>query len=217
MRVGILQKCIQSYYELLISLNNKLIAVCPDKNIHFASHKHALESLHYDVVCLLACVFVTFRRIVLSDSFLEEFCCGPKRKIPSPEVLTPASHEAKPSKMETSPSHSISHTGRDGQSMNSHTEATYRTESQQQAMEEPRRTPIKCILDLKKKTSNSIFGSKSQHAHYPTSPNQSQQSSAQGYPSNPGHEQQLPSDPGHVSLANSDSVLEAAVNSILEC
>lgn len=159
------------------------------------------------------------KRMVLvdPDSFLEEFCCGPKRKIPSPEVLTPASHEDKPSKMETSPSHSISHTGRDGQSMNSHTETTYRTESQQQEMEEHRRTPIKCILDLKKKTSNSVFGSKSQHAQYPTSPNQSQQSSAQGYPSNPGHEQKLSSDPGHVSLADSDSVLEAAVNSILEC
>lgn len=103
--------------------------------------------------------------------------------------------------------------------MNSHTEPAYRTESQQQGMEEHRRSPIKCILDLKKKKSINLISSNSQHTHYPTSPSQSQHSSAQGYPSSlgRGHEEQLPSDHSHTSLADTDSVLEAAVNSILEC
>ncbi|XP_016427670.1 GLTSCR1-like protein [Sinocyclocheilus rhinocerous] len=167
--------------------------------------------------CLIGFMFVMFRYIALSDGFLEDFCCGPKLKIRSTEVLTPATHEGNPSVMETSPRHSISHTGRDGQGMNSHTEPAYRTEPQQQGMEEHRRTPIKCILDLKKKKFNNLISSNSQHAHYPTSPSQSQHSSAQGYPSNlgQGHEHQLPSDHSHTPLA--DSVLEAAVNSILEC
>uniref|UniRef100_A0A8C1QPX1 GLTSCR protein conserved domain-containing protein n=1 Tax=Cyprinus carpio TaxID=7962 RepID=A0A8C1QPX1_CYPCA len=136
-----------------------------------------------------------------------------------PGFLTPAAHEGNPSVMKTSPMHSISHTGRDEQGMNSHTEPAYRTEPQQQGMEEHRRTPIKCILDLKKKKCNNLISSNSQHAHYPTSPTQSQHSSAQGYPSNlvQGHEQQHPSDHSHAPLADTDSVLEAAVNSILEC
>lgn len=168
---------------------------------------------------LIGCMFVMFRYIALSDSFLEDFCCGPKLKIQSTEVLTPATHEGNPSVMETSPRHSISHTERDGQGMNSHTEPAYRTEPQQQEMEEHRRTPIKCILDLKKQKFNNLISSNSQHAHYPTSPSQSQHSSAQGYPSNlgQGHEHQLPSDHSHAPLADTDSVLEAAVNSILEC
>uniref|UniRef100_A0A671LIA7 GLTSCR1-like protein n=1 Tax=Sinocyclocheilus anshuiensis TaxID=1608454 RepID=A0A671LIA7_9TELE len=155
--------------------------------------------------------------IVDPDGFLEDFCCGPKLKIRSTEVLTPATHEGNPSVMETSPRHSVSHTGRDGQGMNSHTEPAYRTEPQQQGMEEHRRTPIKCILNLKKTKFNNLISSNSQHAHYLTSPSQSQHSSAQGYPSNlgQGHEHQLPSDHSHTPLA--DSVLEAAVNSILEC
>ncbi|XP_016122722.1 GLTSCR1-like protein [Sinocyclocheilus grahami] len=161
------------------------------------------------------------KRMILvdPDGFLEDFCCGTKLKIQSAEVLTPASHEGNPSVMETSPRHSISHTGRDGQGMNSHREPAYRTEPQQQGMEEHRRTPIKCILDLKKKKSINLISSNSQHAHYPTSPSQSQHSSAQGYPSNlvQGHEQQHLSDHSHAPLADTDSVLEAAVNSILEC
>uniref|UniRef100_A0A8C2C086 BRD4 interacting chromatin remodeling complex associated protein like n=1 Tax=Cyprinus carpio TaxID=7962 RepID=A0A8C2C086_CYPCA len=161
------------------------------------------------------------KRMILvdPDGFLEDFCCGTKLKIQSPEVLTPAAHEGKPSIMKTSPMHSISHTGRDEQGMNSHTEPAYRTEPQQQGMEEHRRTPIKCILDLKKKKCNNLISSNSQHAHHPTSPTQSQHSSAQGYPSNlvQGHEQQHPSDHSHAPSADTDSVLEAAVNSILEC
>uniref|UniRef100_A0A673KI27 GLTSCR1-like protein n=1 Tax=Sinocyclocheilus rhinocerous TaxID=307959 RepID=A0A673KI27_9TELE len=161
------------------------------------------------------------KRMILvdPDGFLEDFCCGTKLKIQSAEILTPAVHEGNPSVMETSPRHSISHTGRDGQGMNSHREPAYRTEPQQQGMEEHRRTPIKCILDLKKKKSINLISSNSQHAHYPTSPSQSQHSSAQGYPSNlvQGHEQQHLSDHSHAPLADTDSVLEAAVNSILEC
>ncbi|XP_073684480.1 BRD4-interacting chromatin-remodeling complex-associated protein-like [Garra rufa] len=161
------------------------------------------------------------KRLVLvdPDGFLEEFCCGPKRKIRNIEVSKPATHEGNPSKMETSPRHSTSHSGRDVQDVNSHTEPAYRTEPQQQAMEEHRRTPIKCILDLKKRKCNNLISSNSQHAHYSTSPSQSQHSSTQGYPSNLGqaHEHQLPSDHSHASLADTDSVLEAAVNSILEC
>ncbi|KAG1955122.1 BRD4-interacting chromatin-remodeling complex-associated protein-like isoform X1 [Pimephales promelas] len=161
------------------------------------------------------------KRMILvdPDGFLEDFCCGRKLRIPSPEVLTPVTNEGNPSTMETSPRHSISLTVKDGQGMNSHTEPAYRTESQQQGMEEHRRTPIKCILDLKKKTSSTVMSSNSQHAHYPTSPSQSKHSSAQGYPSSlgRGHEEQLPSDQNHTSLADTDSVLEAAVNSILEC
>ncbi|XP_067286421.1 BRD4-interacting chromatin-remodeling complex-associated protein-like isoform X2 [Pseudorasbora parva] len=161
------------------------------------------------------------KRMILvdPDGFLEDFCCGPKLRIPSPKVLTPATNEGNSSIMETSPRHSIGLTVQDGQGMNSHTEPAYRTESQQQTMEEHRRSPIKCILDLKKMKSNNLISSNSQHAHYPTSPSQSQHSSAQGYPSSlgQGHEQQLPSDHSHTSLADTDSVLEAAVNSILEC
>ncbi|KAI2658324.1 BRD4-interacting chromatin-remodeling complex-associated protein-like [Labeo rohita] len=160
------------------------------------------------------------KRMVLvdPDGFMEDFCCGPKRKNRT-TVLKPAIHEGNPSIMETSPRHSTSHTGRDEQDIKSHKEPAYRTEPQQQAMEEHRRTPIKCILDLKKIKSNNLISSNSQHSHYPTSPSQSQHSSAQGYPSNlgPGHEHQLPSDRSHASLADTDSVLEAAVNSILEC
>uniref|UniRef100_A0A671PQI2 GLTSCR1-like protein n=1 Tax=Sinocyclocheilus anshuiensis TaxID=1608454 RepID=A0A671PQI2_9TELE len=156
-------------------------------------------------LCLIGCMFVMFRYIALSDGFLEDFCCGTKLKIQSAEVLTPAAHEGNPSVMETSPRHSISHTGRDGQGMNSHREPAYRTEPQQQGMEEHRRTPIKCILDLKKKKSINLISSNSQHAHYPTSPSQSQ------------HSSQHLSDHSHAPLADTDSVLEAAVNSILEC
>ncbi|KTG42684.1 hypothetical protein cypCar_00001676 [Cyprinus carpio] len=157
--------------------------------------------------------------IVDPDGFLEDFCCGPKLKIRSTEVLTPATHEGNPSVMETSPRHSISHTERDGQGVNSHTEPAYRTEPQQQRMEEHRRTPIKCILDLKKNKFNNLISSNSQPAHYPASPSQSQHSSTQGNPSNleQGHEHQLPSDHSQAPLADTDSVLEAAVNSILEC
>uniref|UniRef100_A0A8C1X9M5 BRD4 interacting chromatin remodeling complex associated protein like n=2 Tax=Cyprinus carpio TaxID=7962 RepID=A0A8C1X9M5_CYPCA len=157
--------------------------------------------------------------IVDPDGFLEDFCCGPKLKIRSTEVLTPATHEGSPSVMETSPRHSISHTERDGQGVNSHTEPAYRTEPQQQRMEEHRRTPIKCILDLKKNKFNNLISSNSQPAHYPASPSQSQHSSTQGNPSNlgQGHEHQLPSDHNQAPLADTDSVLEAAVNSILEC
>ncbi|XP_059388624.1 BRD4-interacting chromatin-remodeling complex-associated protein-like [Carassius carassius] len=153
--------------------------------------------------------------IVDPDGFMEDFCCGPKLKIQSTEMLTPATPEGNLSVMKTSTRHSISHTGRDGQGMDSHTEPAYRTELQQQKMEEHRRPPIKCILDLKKKKFNNLISSNSQHAHYPTSPSQSQQ----GYPSNlgQGHEHQLPSDHSHAPLADTDSVLEAAVNSILEC
>ncbi|XP_051959409.1 BRD4-interacting chromatin-remodeling complex-associated protein-like isoform X1 [Xyrauchen texanus] len=152
--------------------------------------------------------------LVDPDGFLEEFCCGPKKMIPSPEVTVAASHEGIASIMGTPPRHSMSQIGRDGQGMNSHTESAYRTDSHlESGMEEHRRTPLKCILDMKKIQQFSI-----QHAKHPTSPSQSQHSSAQSYPSSLelSQEQQL-SDHSRTSLADTDSVLEAAVNSILEC
>lgn len=149
-----------------------------------------------------------------SDGFLEEFCCGPKKRIPSPVV----SHEGNPSVPETSPRPPVSHAGRDGQKTNTHREPAYRTDSQpEKETEEHRRSPIKCILNIKKIKSNNLISS-SQH-HYPASPSQSQHSPAQSYPPGRGRsqEQQLSSDHSNTSLADTDSVLEAAVNSILEC
>ncbi|XP_051968514.1 BRD4-interacting chromatin-remodeling complex-associated protein-like isoform X1 [Xyrauchen texanus] len=156
--------------------------------------------------------------LVDPDGFMEEFCCGPKMTIPSPEVKAAASNEGNPSIMGTSPRHSMSNVVGDEQGMNSHTEPANRTDSHlESGIEEHRRTPIKCILDMKKMKCNNFISS-SQHANYPTSPRQSQHSSAQGYPSSLGQsqEQQL-SDHSHASLADTDSVLEAAINSILEC
>uniref|UniRef100_A0A3B4D9R8 GLTSCR protein conserved domain-containing protein n=1 Tax=Pygocentrus nattereri TaxID=42514 RepID=A0A3B4D9R8_PYGNA len=80
-------------------------------------------------------------------------------------------------------------------------------------------TAIKITIDMKKKRSNNIISSSSQHhqrlhhARHSTSPSHSQHSSAQPYPP----EQALSLDHSQVSLADTDSVLEAAVNSILEC
>uniref|UniRef100_A0A672M9P7 BICRA like chromatin remodeling complex associated protein n=1 Tax=Sinocyclocheilus grahami TaxID=75366 RepID=A0A672M9P7_SINGR len=186
-----------------LTQDKRMILVDPGKRWKASINKFNQNCTN--VLCLIGCMFVMFRYIALSDGFLEDFCCGTKLKIQSAEVLTPASHEGNPSVMETSPRHSISHTGRDGQGMNSHREPAYRTEPQQQGMEEHRRTPIKCILDLKKKKSINLISSNSQHAHYPTSPSQSQ------------HSSQHLSDHSHAPLADTDSVLEAAVNSILEC
>ncbi|XP_056626825.1 BRD4-interacting chromatin-remodeling complex-associated protein-like isoform X2 [Triplophysa dalaica] len=156
------------------------------------------------------------KRMVLvdPDGFFEDFCCGSKKRIPSPEV----SHEENPSGMGTSTRLPMSHTGRDGQRENSHREPAYRTDSQpEKETQEHRRSPIKCILNIKKIKSNLI--SSSQHAHYPASPSQSQHSPAQSNPSGRGRsqEQQLSSDHSETLLADTDSVLEAAVNSILEC
>ncbi|XP_065118962.2 BRD4-interacting chromatin-remodeling complex-associated protein-like isoform X1 [Paramisgurnus dabryanus] len=159
------------------------------------------------------------KRMVLvdPDAFMEEFCCGPKRRCPSPEVMTPASHEEHPSGLGSSPQHSTIH--KDGQGMNSHTEPAYRTDSQpDKEIEEHRRSPIKFILDMKKLKARTLISS-SHHSHYPASPSQSQHSPPQGYHSDRvrSHEQQPPSDQSHSSSADTDSVLEAAVNSILEC
>ncbi|KAA0725000.1 BRD4-interacting chromatin-remodeling complex-associated protein-like [Triplophysa tibetana] len=156
------------------------------------------------------------KRMVLvdPDGFFEDFCCGSKKRIPSPEVI----HEENPSGLEKSTRLPMSHTGRDGQRENSHREPAYRTDSQpEKETQEHRRSPIKCILNIKKIKSNLI--SSSQHAHYPASPSQSQHSPAQSNPSERGRsqEQQLSSDHSQTSLADTDSVLEAAVNSILEC
>ncbi|TRY94543.1 hypothetical protein DNTS_008444 [Danionella cerebrum] len=185
---------------------------------------HAMVNKYRRLLMVEAEIFFALTFILLictirSDGFLEEFCCGPKRRLQSSKVMSPTPLAVNQSIMETSPSNSISHTGRKQKGSNSHTETAHRTESQQQSMEEHRRTPIKCILDLKKKTVNNITSSKSPHAPNNTSPSQSKRSSAQGYSSNQGqgHEPQLSSEYGHASLADTDSVLEAAVNSILEC
>uniref|UniRef100_A0A4W4EJW3 GLTSCR protein conserved domain-containing protein n=1 Tax=Electrophorus electricus TaxID=8005 RepID=A0A4W4EJW3_ELEEL len=81
-------------------------------------------------------------------------------------------------------------------------------------------TAIKITLNLKKKRSNNVISSSSSHHHqclhpapYSASPSHSQHSSAQLCTP----EQPLSLDHSQVSLSDTDSVLEAAVNSILEC
>ncbi|KAI4873195.1 hypothetical protein NFI96_019320 [Prochilodus magdalenae] len=167
------------------------------------------------------------KRLVLvdPDSFLEEFCCGPKKTTLSSGAMDSVEHEEFPSLMRTSPVQDMTNIeGAQGKDI--YMEPAYRTESYT-AFEDPGggqqgahgETAIKITIDLKNKRSNNIISSSSQHhqrLHHPqhsTSPSQSQPSSAQLY----SPEQPLSVDHSHVSLADTDSVLEAAVNSILEC
>lgn len=137
-----------------------------------------------------------------------------------------ADNEEFPSLMGTSPSQDMSNTGGGGEDRSIYMEPAYRTESHP-AFEDPgggqhgehRETPIKITIDMKKKRANNVISSSSphhqrlHHAQHSTSPGQFQHSSGHLCPP----EQPLSSDHGHVSLADTDSVLEAAVNSILEC
>ncbi|XP_017551594.1 BRD4-interacting chromatin-remodeling complex-associated protein-like isoform X1 [Pygocentrus nattereri] len=167
------------------------------------------------------------KRMVLvdPDGFLEDFCCGPKKMTSRSESLDSVEYEGFPSLMGASPSQDT--TNMEGaQGTDICTEPAYRTESYPAFEEsgggkqgEYGETAIKITIDMKKKRSNNIISSSSQHhqrlhhARHSTSPSHSQHSSAQPYPP----EQALSLDHSQVSLADTDSVLEAAVNSILEC
>ncbi|MCJ8738627.1 hypothetical protein PDJAM_G00037920 [Pangasius djambal] len=166
------------------------------------------------------------KRMVLvdPDGFLEEFCCGPKKLTSDSGAKDSVGHEEIPTLMETSPSKDTPHIQGYRESTECHIKPAYRTEAYS-AFEDPgggghEETFSKSSLDMKNKKSNIISSSSSsqhhQHfhpAHYSTSPSHSHHSSGHFYPS-----EQLPSfDHGHVQLSDTDSVLEAAVNSILDC
>ncbi|XP_034165394.1 BRD4-interacting chromatin-remodeling complex-associated protein-like isoform X2 [Pangasianodon hypophthalmus] len=166
------------------------------------------------------------KRMVLvdPDGFLEEFCCGPKKLTSDSGAMDSVGHEEIPTLMETSPSQDTPHIQGYRERTECHIKPAYRTEAYS-AFEDPgggghEETFSKSSLDMKNKKSNIISSSSSsqhhQHfhpAHYSTSPSHSQHSSGHFYPS-----EQLPSfDHGHVQLSDTDSVLEAAVNSILDC
>lgn len=162
--------------------------------------------------------------LVDPDGFLEEFCCGPKKLVSNSGAMDSVGHEEIPSLMETSPSQDTSEAYRERTEC--HIKPAYRTEAYS-AFEDPgggrhEETFSKGSLDMKKTKSNIISSSSSsssqhhQHfhpAHYSTSPSHSQHSSGHFYPS----EQLQSLDHGHVQLSDTDSVLEAAVNSILDC
>uniref|UniRef100_A0A8B9REG8 BRD4 interacting chromatin remodeling complex associated protein like n=1 Tax=Astyanax mexicanus TaxID=7994 RepID=A0A8B9REG8_ASTMX len=163
--------------------------------------------------------------LVDPDGFLEDFCCGPKKKTLSSGATDSLPNEDFPSLMGTSPCQDMtSNEDSDEEGRSIHMEPAYRTEPYS-AFEDPGGgkqmehggTSIKITIDLKKKRSNNFLCSSSEshqhlhHAPYSTSPSPSH--SDQLYPP----EQPMSSDHGHVSLADTDSVLEAAVNSILEC
>ncbi|KAK3529603.1 hypothetical protein QTP70_032015 [Hemibagrus guttatus] len=164
------------------------------------------------------------KRMVLvdPDGFLEEFCCGPKKLTSNSGAMDLDCHEEIPSFMETSPSQDTSHIQGYRERTECHIKPAYRTEAYS-AFEDPgggghKETFSKSNLDMKKQKSN-IISSSSQHhqhfhpAHYSTSPSHSQHSSGHFYPS----EQLQSFEHGHVQLSDTDSVLEAAVNSILDC
>lgn len=163
--------------------------------------------------------------LVDPDGFLEDFCCGPKKKTLSSGAADSLLHAGFPRLMGTSPSQD---TESSGESRSIHMEPAYRTEPYSafedpgggQQVEQGHGEPsIKITIDLKKKRSNNFICNSSEphqhhnHAPYSTSPRPAQHISDQLYPP----EQPLSVDHGHGLLADTDSVLEAAVNSILEC
>lgn len=160
--------------------------------------------------------------LCVADGFLEEFCCGPKKLTSNSGDIDSVDQEEIPSLMETSPSQDTPHMQGYGERTERNIKPTYRTEAYS-AFEDPgggghEETFSKSSLDMKRKISNNISSSSQQHqhfhpAHYSTSPSHSQHSSGHFYPS----EQLQSFDHGHVQLSDTDSVLEAAVNSILDC
>lgn len=165
----------------------------------------------------------------VSDGFLEEFCCGPKKLTSDSGAMDSDGHEDIPSLMETSPSQDAPHIQGYGERTERHVKPAYRTDAYS-VFEDPgggghEESFSKSSLDMKKNKSNIISSSSSsssssqhhQHfhpAHYShTSPSHSQHISGHFYPSEQlqlfGH--------GQVQLSDTDSVLEAAVNSILDC
>ncbi|XP_053367052.1 BRD4-interacting chromatin-remodeling complex-associated protein-like isoform X1 [Clarias gariepinus] len=161
--------------------------------------------------------------LVDPDGFLEEFCCGPKKLASNLEAMDSPCNEEIPVLMETSPLPDTPHMQGYKERTECHIKPAYRTDAYS-AFEDPggggghEETFSKSSLDMKKKQSNIISSSSSQHhhfhsAHYSTSPSHSQHSSGHFYPS----EQLQTFEHGHVQLSDTDSVLEAAVNSILDC
>ncbi|KAK1794042.1 hypothetical protein P4O66_010946 [Electrophorus voltai] len=169
------------------------------------------------------------KRMVLvdPDGFLEDFCCGPKILTSSSGAMDTIGREGIPSLMGTAPSQDTTYTGEGEEGRGGYIEPDYRTESYSAFEDsgggdqgEHGETAIKITLNLKKKRSNNVISSSSSHHHqclhpapYSASPSHSQHSSAQLCTP----EQPLSLDHSQVSLSDTDSVLEAAVNSILEC
>ncbi|TSK14788.1 BRD4-interacting chromatin-remodeling complex-associated protein-like [Bagarius yarrelli] len=156
--------------------------------------------------------------LVDPDGFLEEFCCGPKKLAANSGAMDTDGHEDIPSFMDTSPSQDTPQIQGYRERTECDRKPNYRTEACS-ASEDPgggahADTFSKTDLDMKKKKS-SIISSSSQHhqnfhpAHYSTSPSQSQHTSGHFYPS----EQLQSFERGHVQQSDTDSVLEAAVNS----
>uniref|UniRef100_A0A8B9KG66 BRD4 interacting chromatin remodeling complex associated protein like n=1 Tax=Astyanax mexicanus TaxID=7994 RepID=A0A8B9KG66_ASTMX len=215
----------------------KLITLTCQMNVKFtASEKECpiIRCTHYQTllnsltrynVTTYSKYFVHRVCVFVADGFLEDFCCGPKKKTLSSGATDSLPNEDFPSLMGTSPCQDMtSNEDSDEEGRSIHMEPAYRTEPYS-AFEDPGGgkqmehggTSIKITIDLKKKRSNNFLCSSSEshqhlhHAPYSTSPSPSH--SDQLYPP----EQPMSSDHGHVSLADTDSVLEAAVNSILEC
>lgn len=124
--------------------------------------------------------------------------------------------------METSPSKDTPHIQGYRERTEYHIKPTYRTEAYSD-FDDPgggghKETFSKSSPDMKKKKSSNISSSSQHHqhfhpAHYSLSPSRSQHSSGHFYPA----EQLQSFDHGHIQLPDTDSVLEAAVNSILDC
>lgn len=199
-----------------LTQDKRMVLVDPGKNIQLL-FKYMLTLIHFGVMTASYC-FV----LCVADGFLEEFCCGPKKMTSISGGTDSIGHEEIPSLMETSPSQDTPHIQGYGERTQCHIKPTYRTEAYS-AFEDPGggETFSKSSLDMKKMKSNNISSSSSssqhhQHfhpAHYSTSPSRSQHSSGHFYPS----EQLQSFDHGHIQLSDTDSVLEAAVNSILDC
>ncbi|XP_062859064.1 BRD4-interacting chromatin-remodeling complex-associated protein-like [Trichomycterus rosablanca] len=133
--------------------------------------------------------------LVDPDSFLEEFCCGPKKKLLNTKGSTDSSHhKGIPSLLETSPRQNTTHTEGVEERTGGSIKPGYRTEAY--THEDPgggghKEAPIKISINIKKKRASNVISSSNgsqnhQHvhpAHHSTSPSHSLHSSEQLCPS----------------------------------
>ncbi|XP_030630332.1 BRD4-interacting chromatin-remodeling complex-associated protein-like [Chanos chanos] len=168
--------------------------------------------------------------LVDPDGFLEDFCCAPKPMVPSPGAVDPSTQGSSLGGPASLPSYAGRHAERGVERRDGISEPAYRTETRP-GCQDPggggggqgvslggyENVTVNSILDIKRNQRSNV----SSHQHNLHAPaGQSQHSSSQPYLSQPlgrGLEQPLPPEHGQTSLADTDSVLEAAVNSILEC
>ncbi|KAI1887095.1 hypothetical protein AGOR_G00202590 [Albula goreensis] len=173
--------------------------------------------------------------LVDRDGFLEDFCCLAKTvgtslpevgQEPAPSVAAELVGQP-PNPLSTAHhhrDHKDSGRGRTGKKGRGSVDPTLRTEPQQEgkdplqdgpevSLSEHLETAIKSILDLKKTQKGGYVGPASS-----TTPRHNAQIHPSLQPQGQGPEEPLPSEHSQVPMtAHTDSVLEAAVNSILEC